>query len=66
MSPMQDLAFDESHHCSGAYCAMTIISLLDLPLELPPDAEGPRAALLQDLTDGLPEYLSKCKTCHSW
>ena len=43
----------------GAYCAMTIISLLDLPLTL---ADGQaRDAGLETLTSGLPQYLSRCK-----
>ncbi|KAJ5669405.1 hypothetical protein N7462_010475 [Penicillium macrosclerotiorum] len=46
----------------GAYCAATIISLLDLPLALPPDAEKARQAGFQTLTDGLAEYLSRCQT----
>ncbi|KAJ5619732.1 hypothetical protein N7510_003716 [Penicillium lagena] len=45
----------------GAYCAMTIISLLDLPLDLPPDVEARRAGL-ENLTSGLPEYLSRSQT----
>ncbi|CAI7606847.1 unnamed protein product [Penicillium bialowiezense] len=44
----------------GAYCAMTIISLLDLPLTL---ADGQaREAGLETLTSGLPQYLSRCQT----
>lgn len=39
---------------------MVIISLLDLPLELPPDAEA-RQYGLEKFTSGLPEYLSRCK-----
>ncbi|KAL4952057.1 terpenoid cyclases/protein prenyltransferase alpha-alpha toroid [Aspergillus filifer] len=45
----------------GAYCAMVIISLLDLPLTLPPDAKA-RAHGLQTFTDGLSEYISRCQT----
>ncbi|KAL1969552.1 hypothetical protein VTN77DRAFT_8990 [Rasamsonia byssochlamydoides] len=45
----------------GAYCAMVIISLLDLPLELPPDAEARRYGL-ETFVSGLPEYLSRCQT----
>ena len=45
----------------GAYCAMVMISLLQLPLELPPDAPA-RAKGLTTLLDGLPEYLSRCQT----
>lgn len=39
---------------------MTIISLLDLPLDLPPDVEA-RHAGLENLISGLPEYLSRSK-----
>ena len=46
--------------CSGAYCVMAILSLLDLPLTLPPDAPA-REAGLETLTDGLAQYLSRCK-----
>lgn len=48
--------------CSGAYCAATIISLLDLPLALPHDAKKAREAGFETLTDGLAEYLSRCKS----
>jgi hypothetical protein len=43
----------------GAYCAMTIISLLDLPIDLPPEAEARRHGL-RLFSSGLPEYLSRC------
>jgi protein farnesyltransferase subunit beta len=45
----------------GAYCAMTAIVLLNLPLELPPHAPA-RAAGLQTFTDGLGEWLRRCQT----
>lgn len=45
----------------GAYCTMTIISLLALPLELPPNAPA-RASGFTSFLDGLPEYLSRCQT----
>ncbi|KAI9931287.1 hypothetical protein ASPWEDRAFT_47477 [Aspergillus wentii DTO 134E9] len=45
----------------GAYCAMVIISLLDLPLTLPPEAEARRYGL-ESFASGLPEYLSRCQT----
>lgn len=52
---------DSSDHVrSGAYCAMVIISLLALPLDLPPNAPA-RGAGLTSFTDGLPQYLSRCK-----
>lgn len=44
----------------GAYCAMVAISLLNLPLELPPEAEA-RKYGLRTFLDGLPEYLSRCE-----
>ncbi|KAJ5653121.1 hypothetical protein N7490_000124 [Penicillium lividum] len=45
----------------GGYCAMAIIALLDLPIELPPDCEA-RMAGLEKFSDGLAEYLSRCQT----
>ncbi|PYH96834.1 beta subunit of farnesyltransferase [Aspergillus ellipticus CBS 707.79] len=45
----------------GAYCAMVIISLLDLPLTLPPDAEA-RKYGLETFTSGLSDYLARCQT----
>jgi protein farnesyltransferase subunit beta len=45
----------------GAYCALLIISLLDLPTELPPDAPA-RAAGLKSFNDGLGAYISRCQT----
>ena len=43
----------------GAYCSMVMISLLNLPLELPQDAPA-RQHGLESFLDGLPEWLSKC------
>ncbi|OMP86445.1 Protein farnesyltransferase subunit beta [Diplodia seriata] len=45
----------------GAYCAMVIISLLNLPVELPQDAPA-RTAGLTLFTDRLPEWISSCQT----
>ncbi|KAJ6171393.1 hypothetical protein N7470_000460, partial [Penicillium chermesinum] len=45
----------------GAYCVMAILTLLDLPVELPPNVEA-RKAGLENLTDGLAQYLSRCQT----
>ena len=45
----------------GAYCALVMIALLSLPLELSSDAPA-RAVGLTNLVDGLPEYLSRCQT----
>jgi protein farnesyltransferase subunit beta len=44
----------------GAYCAHVAVSLLDLPLELPPDAPA-RAAGLTTFSDGLGNYISRCQ-----
>jgi protein farnesyltransferase subunit beta len=49
-----------SRQLRGAYCAMVVHALLDLPLALPPEA-GARQNGLETFTDGLPEYLSRCK-----
>lgn len=40
---------------------MTIISLLDLPLELPPDVVESRGGLMRTFVDGVPNYLSRCE-----
>ena len=40
---------------------MVMISLLALPLELPPDAPARRAGL-ETFVDELPEYFSRCQT----
>jgi protein farnesyltransferase subunit beta len=45
----------------GAYCAMTAISLLNLPLELPPDAPARQAGMTSFL-DGLGEWVGRCQT----
>jgi protein farnesyltransferase subunit beta len=45
----------------GAYCAMVMISLLNLPFDLPPDAPS-RAAGLETFGDGLADYISRCQT----
>ncbi|KAL3475651.1 terpenoid cyclases/protein prenyltransferase alpha-alpha toroid [Aspergillus californicus] len=45
----------------GAYCALVMISLLDLPLALPPKAKA-REHGLETFTSGLSEYLSRCQT----
>jgi len=45
---------------SGAYCAMVLISLLRLPLELPHDAPT-RLDGKTSFLDDLPEWLSQCK-----
>jgi len=45
----------------GAYCALVALSLLRLPLALPPGAPA-RQAGLTTFKDGLGEYLSRCQT----
>jgi protein farnesyltransferase subunit beta len=45
----------------GAYCALVAISLLDLPLTLPPESPA-REAGFETFFDGLGEYLSRCQT----
>ncbi|KAF3481299.1 CaaX farnesyltransferase beta subunit Ram1 [Arthroderma uncinatum] len=45
----------------GAYCAMVMIALLDIPVELPPDAPA-RQFGHETFMSGLPEYLSRCQT----
>lgn len=43
---------------------MTIISLLDLPLDLPSHVVESRGFPIRRFTDGLPDYLSRCKAYH--
>ena len=45
----------------GAYCAMTIITLLSLPLELPPNAPARQSGMTSFL-DGLGEWVGRCQT----
>jgi protein farnesyltransferase subunit beta len=45
----------------GAYCALVIISLLSLPIELPPDSPA-RATGLSTFNDRLGTYISRCQT----
>ncbi|CAG8957238.1 hypothetical protein HYFRA_00009440 [Hymenoscyphus fraxineus] len=45
----------------GAYCATVIISLLDLPLELPKDSSAWSPEHTSFLT-GLPEWVARCQT----
>lgn len=44
----------------GAYCSMIMIALLALPTTLPSGATA-RAYEYESFSDGLPEYLSRCK-----
>ncbi|KAI1933137.1 CAAX farnesyltransferase (FTase) subunit beta [Ophidiomyces ophidiicola] len=45
----------------GAYCALVMLALLGLPVELPPDAPA-RGFGHDTFLSGLPEYLSTCQT----
>lgn len=45
----------------GAYCAMTLISLLNLPTSLPDDAPA-RDAGLTSFLDGLGAWIARCQT----
>ncbi|KAF2264712.1 terpenoid cyclases/Protein prenyltransferase [Lojkania enalia] len=45
----------------GAFCALVTLSLLTLPLELPPDAPA-RKHGLTSFTDRLGEWIGKCQT----
>ena len=45
----------------GAYCGMTIISLLNLPLELPPNSPA-RVHGNETFLTNLPEWISSCQT----
>ncbi|KAK3054041.1 CAAX farnesyltransferase (FTase) subunit beta [Extremus antarcticus] len=55
------MAIGAEEDIRGAYCAMTIITLLNLPLELPPDASA-RSAGLTSFTDRLGEWVGRCQT----
>jgi protein farnesyltransferase subunit beta len=52
---------DGEEDTRGAYCALVAISLLDLPLELPPDSPA-RKAGLETFNDGIGTYISRCQT----
>ncbi|KAL6252344.1 CAAX farnesyltransferase (FTase) subunit beta [Rhinocladiella similis] len=52
---------DGEEDVRGAYCALVALSLLSLPLSLPPDSAA-REAGFELFTDGLGEYLSRCQT----
>jgi hypothetical protein len=49
---------------SGAYCAAVIVSLLNLPLELPSDSPA-KARETDTLLTGIPEYIRRCKAIRS-
>ncbi|RAL60201.1 hypothetical protein DID88_000822 [Monilinia fructigena] len=45
----------------GAYCALILITLLSLPIDLPRDASA-RSSNYTTFIDGLPEWISRCQT----
>ncbi|PSN60944.1 terpenoid cyclases/Protein prenyltransferase [Corynespora cassiicola Philippines] len=45
----------------GAFCALVALSLLNIPLELPPDAPA-RQHGLTNFLDGLGDWVSRCQT----
>lgn len=55
------MAVNAEEDIRGAYCAMTIITLLNIPLELPPDAPA-RSAGLTSFLDRLGEWVGRCQT----
>lgn len=55
------MAVSAEEDIRGAYCAMTILTLLNLPLDLPPDAPARQAGLTSFL-DLLGEWVSACQT----
>jgi hypothetical protein len=50
---------------SGAYCAAVIISLLNLPLELPSDSPA-KVHETDTLFTRIPEYIRRCKVVPSY
>jgi len=52
---------DGEEDIRGAYCAMTIISLLNLPISLPPDSPANITGSETFLT-GLPEWVGRCQS----
>jgi len=55
------MAYEGEEDVRGAYCAMTIVSLLNLPHALPAHCPA-RAAGLQTFTSGLGEWFRRCQT----
>ena len=47
--------------CRGAYCALTIASLFNLPLNLPPESPA-RVTGNETLLTGLGEWIGKCQS----
>ncbi|KAI4721086.1 terpenoid cyclases/Protein prenyltransferase [Aureobasidium sp. EXF-10727] len=56
-----NMAVNGEQDVRGAYCCMTIHTLLHLPLTLPP-ASPARKAGLETFTSGLGAWISKCQT----
>jgi len=52
---------DGEEDIRGAFCALVVLSLLSLPLELPPEAPA-RAHGLASFLDGLPAWISRCQS----
>ncbi|RKF64769.1 Protein farnesyltransferase subunit beta [Erysiphe neolycopersici] len=55
------MAIDGEEDVRGAYCAVVIISLLNLPLELSQDSPS-WSHKQNSLLTGLPEWISRCQT----
>ncbi|PNS20901.1 Protein farnesyltransferase subunit beta [Sphaceloma murrayae] len=55
------MARDGEVDVRGAYCTMTIVALLNLPLDLPADAPARRQGRTT-FTDGLGEWVGRCQT----
>lgn len=55
------MAIDGEIDIRGAYCCMTIISLLNLPHDLPPECPARRSGLTS-FTDRLGDWIGRCQT----
>ncbi|KAF2739743.1 terpenoid cyclases/Protein prenyltransferase [Polyplosphaeria fusca] len=55
------MALNGEEDIRGAFCALVALSLLNLPLELPPDAPV-REQGLTSFLDGLTDWISRCQT----
>lgn len=56
------MAIGAEEDIRGAYCAMTIITLLNLPLDLPSNAPARRKAGLTSFLDRLGKWVGRCQT----